>query len=35
MRAQAAPMAADVSTPVSPGESTVSVNLDVVFDLGR
>jgi uncharacterized protein YggE len=35
MRAAAAPMAADVSTPVSPGESTVSVNLDVVFDLGR
>ncbi|MGA6180334.1 SIMPL domain-containing protein [Stenotrophomonas sp. NPDC077421] len=35
MRAAAAPMAADVATPVSPGESTVSVNLDVVFDLGR
>jgi uncharacterized protein YggE len=35
MRAAAAPMAADVSTPVSPGESSVSVNLDVVFDLGR
>jgi hypothetical protein len=35
MRAAAAPMAADISTPVSPGESTVSVNLDVVFDLGR
>ncbi|ROP77059.1 hypothetical protein EDF74_2721 [Stenotrophomonas rhizophila] len=35
MRAAAAPMSADESTPVSPGESTVSVNLDVVFDLGR
>jgi len=35
MRAAAAPMAADISTPVSPGESTLSVNLDVVFDLGR
>lgn len=35
MRAAAAPMAADVSTPVSPGETTVSVNLDVVFELGR
>ena len=35
MRAAAAPMAADVSTPVSPGESSVSVNLDVVFELGR
>lgn len=35
MRAAAAPMAADISTPVSPGESSVSVNLDVVFDLGR
>jgi len=35
MRAAAAPMAADVSTPVSPGESSVSVNLDVVFELDR
>jgi len=34
-RMSAAPMAADVSTPVAPGESTVSVNLDVVFELGR
>lgn len=23
------------STPISPGESTLSVNLDVVFELGR
>ena len=35
MRAAPMAMAADASTPVSPGESTVSVNLDVVFDLGR
>ncbi len=35
MRAAVAQSAADVSTPVSPGESTVSVNLDVVFELGR
>jgi len=25
----------DKATPVAPGESTVSVNLDVVFELGR
>ncbi|MBO1749540.1 SIMPL domain-containing protein [Stenotrophomonas indicatrix] len=35
MRAQAAGMAMDKATPVAPGESTVSVNLDVVFELGR
>ncbi len=35
MMAKSAGMAADASTPVSPGESSVSVNLDVVFDLGR
>ncbi|MEN5425753.1 SIMPL domain-containing protein [Stenotrophomonas pennii] len=36
MRAAAAPMAADMaSTPVAAGETTVSVNLDVVFELGR
>ena len=23
------------STPISPGESTLTVNLDVVFELGR
>ena len=33
MRAQA--MDAKESTPVSPGETTLSVNLDVVFELGR
>ena len=27
--------AMDKATPVAPGESTVSVNLDVVFELGR
>lgn len=26
---------AEASTPISPGESTLSVNLDVVFELGR
>jgi uncharacterized protein YggE len=35
MRAQAAGMAMDKATPVAPGESTVSVKLDVVFELGR
>ncbi len=34
-RMAAAPMAADMSTPVAAGETTVSVNLDVVFELGR
>lgn len=33
MRAMSA--SADASTPVSPGESTLSVSLDVVFELGR
>ncbi|KAF1015943.1 MAG: 26 kDa periplasmic immunogenic protein [Stenotrophomonas maltophilia] len=35
MRAMAASAAMDKATPVAPGESTVSVNLDVVFELGR
>lgn len=35
MRAMAAGAAMDKATPVAPGESTVSVNLDVVFELGR
>ncbi|WMJ70021.1 SIMPL domain-containing protein [Stenotrophomonas sp. 24(2023)] len=34
-RSAAAGMAMDKATPVAPGESTVSVNLDVVFELGR
>ncbi|WP_152597808.1 SIMPL domain-containing protein [Novilysobacter arseniciresistens] len=35
MMAMARMEKADASTPVSPGESTLSVNLDVVFELGR
>ncbi len=35
MRTMAAGAAMDKATPVAPGESTVSVNLDVVFELGR
>lgn len=35
MRAAVASMSADVATPVAPGESSVSVNLDVVFELGH
>lgn len=36
MAARSAPLAAaEMDTPVSPGETTVSVNLDVVFELGR
>ena len=35
MRAMSAGAAMDKATPVAPGESTVSVNLDVVFELGR
>ncbi len=35
MRTMAAGAAMDTATPVAPGESTVSVNLDVVFELGR
>ncbi len=36
MMAAAAPRAkAEMDTPVSPGETTVSVNLDVVFELGK
>ncbi|QKW56035.1 SIMPL domain-containing protein [Stenotrophomonas sp. NA06056] len=35
MRSMAAGAAMDKATPVAPGESTVSVNLDVVFELGR
>jgi uncharacterized protein YggE len=31
----AAGAAMDMDTAVSPGETTVSVNLDVVFELGR
>lgn len=34
-RSMSASMSADVATPVSPGETTVSVNLEVVFELGR
>lgn len=33
MRAEMAGARADASTPVSPGETTVSVNLDLVFEL--
>ena len=35
MRAMAADAMAKAETSVSPGENTVSVNLDVVFELGR
>lgn len=35
MRTMADGAAMDKATPVAPGESTVSVNLDVVFELGR
>ena len=35
MRTMAAGASMDKATPVAPGESTVSVNLDVVFELGR
>jgi uncharacterized protein YggE len=35
MRAQAADAFAKAETSVSPGESVLTVNLDVVFELGR
>ena len=35
MRMQAMEMAKGADTSVSPGENTLSVNLDVVFELGR
>jgi uncharacterized protein YggE len=35
MMAMARAEAADASTPIAPGESTLAVNLDVVFELGR
>lgn len=35
MMAMAREQAADGGTPISPGESTLQVNLDVVFELGR
>ncbi|WP_460813033.1 SIMPL domain-containing protein [Luteimonas pelagia] len=35
MMAMARAEAADAGTPIAPGESTLGVNLDVVFELGR